>query len=123
MSAHPHNAHLSTPAPPNPDSVIRVGGGRGTVYQRFISDGLWHGTNGQVRAWEDLISKPAPVEVIIAAPPRLEVGAVYMNAVGDIFVIKDDGSHEVIRHHSPQTVAAAWDIAHKVYSPADGLIG
>lgn len=120
---HRSNLHLNGKPEPHPDSIIRIGGNRGTVYQRFLSDGRWHGANGQVRVWRDIISKPLHVEVMYSAPQRLEPGAVYMNSFGDIFLIKEDGSYECLRDVSQRPIEGSWSIASKVFSPHEGLIG
>jgi len=41
---------------PTYGAVVMVHGMTGTAYQRFYSDGLWHGTNGQVCTWEDILA-------------------------------------------------------------------
>lgn len=120
--AHRINLHLNGMEQPHPDSIIRVGGDRGTVYQRFVSDGLWHGANGQVRNWTDLISKPLYVEVMHSAPLRMEVGSIYVTPHGDVFLIKGDGSHECVRHAGKVTIAQAWVFAKKVFSPDKGIL-
>lgn len=116
------NRHLRGERQPLPDSIVRVGGARGTVYQRFDSDGNWHGTNGQVRSWLDLIMKPSHVEVLHDAPQRLEIGSIYMNTLGDIYVIETDGSYVNIRPASGLPADEAWSLATKVFTPVEGII-
>lgn len=41
---------IDTTEPPE-GSVVLAHGTTGTAYQRFYSDGLWHGTNGRVLTW------------------------------------------------------------------------
>jgi hypothetical protein len=36
---------------PTRGSVVMVYGPSGTAFQRFFSDGQWHGTNGEVCSW------------------------------------------------------------------------
>lgn len=51
-------SNIIKPTDPEPalGSVIMVEGETGTAYQRFYSDGLYHGTNGRV-AHYDLIKE------------------------------------------------------------------
>lgn len=44
---------------PPSGSVVMVQGRTGTAYQRFHSDGMWHGTTGQVLPWVELVAREA----------------------------------------------------------------
>lgn len=49
---------------PGHGSVVLVHGATGTAYQKFYSDGMWHGTNGRVITWEEICTKPNPPLII-----------------------------------------------------------
>lgn len=48
--------YLWTNEPPR-GSVVLAFGLTGTAYQRWYSDGLWHGSNGRVSTWHELIQE------------------------------------------------------------------
>lgn len=51
-------------------SVVMIHGQHGTVYQRHMSDGLWHSTTGKVMKWHELREAAAPRMpfLLVAAP-------------------------------------------------------
>jgi hypothetical protein len=51
---------------PTRGSVVMVYGPSGTAFQRFFSDGQWHGTNGEVCSWGGSCRSRRPV----TAPAR-----------------------------------------------------
>jgi hypothetical protein len=55
---------------PDCGSVVLAHGLTGTAYQRFYSDGIWHGTNGQERTWEQVLNLGTPI--IIYTPDGSE---------------------------------------------------
>lgn len=59
---------------PEHGSVILAHGWTGTAYQRFFSDGKWHGTNGRVLTWAEVSAQcaPTPIIVIHDAPAEQE---------------------------------------------------
>lgn len=54
---------------PTYGSVVLVLGPTGTAYQRFFSDGLWHGTNGKVRTFAELLTIPSSEMIVIHNAP------------------------------------------------------
>lgn len=44
-------------------SVILLFGSTGTAYQRFFNGGRWHGVNGKIYAWSQLLDM-GPITVI-----------------------------------------------------------
>jgi hypothetical protein len=55
---------------PDYGSVVLAHGYTGTAYQRFYSDGLWHGTNGQERTWEQVLNCSPYTDIIILYQPE-----------------------------------------------------
>ena len=55
---------------PTYGSVVMIYGPTGTAYQRFYRDGLWHGTNGDLRTFAELraMDPGHPLIVIHNAP-------------------------------------------------------
>lgn len=53
MSIEIHSANAPEPAF---GSVLLAHGLTGTAFQRFFSDGLYHGTNGKVLTFEELVT-------------------------------------------------------------------
>lgn len=41
-------------------SIVLAEGGKGTAWQRFRSDGIWHSTTTRRSTWEALMSKDRP---------------------------------------------------------------
>lgn len=57
---------------PTPGSIVLAYGPTGTAYQRFHSDGLYHGTTGKVLTYDQLLMldfDDRPLLVVYAAPP------------------------------------------------------
>lgn len=51
-------------------SVVLAFGSSGTAYQRFFSDGQWHGTQGDVLDYDSLIIKSVRPLILLREVPE-----------------------------------------------------
>lgn len=49
---------------PPPCSIVVQHGAKGTAWQRFVSDGMWHSTTGDVLAWPTLFMFNTRVHIV-----------------------------------------------------------
>lgn len=55
---------------PPTGSVVLANGPRGTAYQRYHSDGLWHCASGHFCAWDVLLAQSNEPLIVVHVPPQ-----------------------------------------------------